>query len=236
MHLGPVSMLSARTNRVPTCLLTVAELVSQRQCNTSVGRENQLSRYTPKKKSHNVFFEKALAFSHPLQLRFGYFNVSSDLIVSRNRRGLPPFCRSNCGIFLCKLPKSGFMVEVKQMHLMHLVHFMQLWFSVKFQSKAIQRCKPLVLCRSPPCGFYRLGPLLTAIAYNAFYLSMWLVQRRLFRARAGHALPTMPRPFRCVSRRGWAFSSSEVNVFDFFTQIHAPAMWNSGFPKEEPPL
>jgi hypothetical protein len=41
MYLGPVSMLSARTNRVPTCLLTVAELVSQRQCNTSVGRENQ---------------------------------------------------------------------------------------------------------------------------------------------------------------------------------------------------
>jgi hypothetical protein len=72
MHCGPVSMLSARTNRVPTCLLTAAKLVSQRQCNTSVGRENQLSRYTPKKKSHNVFFKKTLVFSHPQQLRFGY--------------------------------------------------------------------------------------------------------------------------------------------------------------------
>jgi hypothetical protein len=39
------------------------------------------------------------------------------LIVSKNR--LPPFCRSNGGIFI-KLPKSGFMVEVQQMHLMLL--------------------------------------------------------------------------------------------------------------------
>jgi hypothetical protein len=25
-------------------------------------------------------------------------------------------------------------------------------------------------------------------------------------------------------------------MFDFFTKIYAPAMWNGGFPKEEPPL
>jgi hypothetical protein len=47
-------------------------------------------------------------------------STSSDLIVSKDRLGLPPFCRSNGGISLCKLPKSGFVVEVKQMHLMRL--------------------------------------------------------------------------------------------------------------------
>jgi hypothetical protein len=25
-------------------------------------------------------------------------------------------------------------------------------------------------------------------------------------------------------------------MFDFFSKIYAPAMWNGGFPKEEPPL
>jgi hypothetical protein len=71
MHLGPHFLCSHRTtNEVPP--LPAGCWSAKGQCITSAGKENQLSRYTRKKKSHNVFCEKTLVFSHPLQLRFRY--------------------------------------------------------------------------------------------------------------------------------------------------------------------
>jgi hypothetical protein len=96
------------------------------------------------------------------------------------------------------------------MHLMHFMYFMRLWISViqeefvefslikgKYVSmyahnKLSFKVRPYrvenawYFFRPPPYG----GLLLTAVAYNAFYLcSMWLVQRRHFRGEGGSRPP-----------------------------------------------
>jgi hypothetical protein len=112
-----------------TCLLTAARLVSKAIWHQYRQEKSIVSLYS--------WEEVATCSSKKTFSFFSYHNnfasdysTASGLLVSRNRLGLPPFCRSNGGIFLCKLPISGFVDEVKRMHFMHLMHFMyfmQLW-------------------------------------------------------------------------------------------------------------
>jgi hypothetical protein len=98
MHCGPdtcivtpLSLLSARTNGVPPYLPADYSWAGQpRQCNTSICRKTQLSRYTPKKQSHNMFFEKTLVFfssttTYGYSLRFTSLSAM-DKQPSKRRR------------------------------------------------------------------------------------------------------------------------------------------------------
>jgi hypothetical protein len=70
------------------------------------------------------------------------------------------FCRSNGGIFLCKLPKSGFMVEVKAnafnaFYAFSAFHATLVFY--EFQGKAMPHCKRLIFFKPPPYRFTGQG-------------------------------------------------------------------------------